>query len=188
MPTVPIDRKNFDWIRNVEDILSKETLEIRQEGTKIVSDYDLVLSHFSGNLSLLYALPEAKEILNAYRRSMERIATAVKRIYKELSKLRNATKIYLDDEPYFLQEDNTIFKQEDINVFEEAIYNLQEAFRQLGRSYLYTLISAIEPFIETEPKPQEEVEPVMTMPNYNIPMGQAYYYPAVPQQTNEQRQ
>ena len=184
MASIPIDKKNFEWIPNVEDILSKESLQIRQEGTKIVSDYDVVLSHFSGNLSLLYAIPEAKEILNAYRRSMERIATAVKRIYNERSKLQKAIKIYINNEPFYLQTDNTIFKVDDINVFEEAIYNLQEAFRQLGRSYLYTLISAIEPFIETENKQEEE--PVMTMPNYNIPMGQVYYPTNQPQQNQNQ--
>jgi hypothetical protein len=67
---------------------------------------------------------------------------------------------------------NTIFREQDLQYLEEAYHNLQEAFRQVARAYIYTLIAGIEPFITAG---EEEQGPIQ-MPNYNIPMYAPVFY------------
>jgi len=181
---VPIDDRKFDWIRNVDEILSKANLEITRKGDRIVSDYDIVLSHISSNLSIIYTIAEAKPILNQYRKAMEKIASNVKKLWEELLRLQQARIIAITTDPddkenyelVYLLPDNTILADDDVQKLQEAYQNLQEAFRQLARAYLYTLISAIEMM------PQQEEQVGMQVPNYNIPMtapqpNVQYYFP-----------
>jgi len=189
---LPIDDRKFEWIKDVDEILSKASLEIRIHGNKTISYYDVVLAHLSSNLSLLYAISESKVILNEYRKSMERIATAIKRIHFEIFRLQRAKKIIIDNKPYFILEDNTIFSESDINLMEEARYNLQEAFRQLGRAFIYILVSAIEPYINTGGSDSEEQQNKLVQPDYNVPLvAPAFYMPPTQptqQQFNQQNQ
>jgi len=190
---MPIDDKKFNWVNDVDNILSKAQLEIRVEGTRVISDYDVVLSHISSNLSLLYSIPEAKVILNAYRRALEKIASAAKRIWRELANIQKAKPIKVGDTVYYILPDKTVFREKDIRLLEEAYENLQESFRQIARAYIYTLISGTEPVIKLTQEPEG---PQLRMPNYNIPMyapifygtpyGPGYGRPAqTPQQTQE---
>ena len=173
MMVLPIDDRRFEWVKDVDNILSKANLEIRMEGNRIISDYDIVLSHIASNLSLLYSIPEAKVILNAYRRAMEKIAASAKRLWKELLLIQKAKPILVGKQLYYVLNDGTIFREKDIRPLEEAYENLQEAFKQITRAYLYTLISGVEPVIKVGP---EEEGPQLQVPNYNIPMYAPVFY------------
>jgi len=180
----PIDDRKFEWIKDVDEILSKASLEIRIHGNKTISDYDIVLAHLSSNLSLLYAIPESKITLNEYRKSMERIATAIKRLHFEIFGLQKAKKIIINENFYFILEDNTIFSESDVNLIEEARYNLQEAFRQLGRAFIYILVSAIEPFIKAGNDLENNNQSPIVPPDYNVPLSVPAFYGPQVQPTN----
>ena len=161
----------FDWIAEVNTILSKDEIGVEVRGGRAMSEVDIVLNHFSSNLSIINAIPETKQILFAYLRAMEKIAITLKELFRERMMIRmKSIPIKIGDKMYYLNpEDNTIYSEEEIRMIEQAYRYLQAALRQLGRKYLYTLLAGIPPEMEQKPQQPPEFQ--------YVPLGMGYFYP-----------
>jgi len=169
---IPIREEQFGWIYQANEILSKKELLIEIKGDRIISDYDVILSLFSSNLTLLHAIPETKKILYGYLRTLERLAMIAKYLFYELTRLEKAIVIKVEDKYYYLMDDNTILKEEDRRMLEEAYRNVMEAFRRIARAYIYTLLAGIE----TEGRREIEQQPYYPYQYYPYPQAQQQQY------------
>jgi len=174
MQLLLIDKSMFEWVHEVNRILSKTELGIRREGDRIVSDYDVILSHFSSNLSSLYAIPETKLILSAYLRILEKLGSVAKSLFYMLSSVDITKRILIvsgnfREEFFFNSLDKSYYSKKELKYLEDAYHNIMEAFRQIARKYIYTLLAGIQPIIE---EAQPETLPQFQQPQQ--PLGQLY--------------
>lgn len=137
--------ERLQWVDEVNSILSKKDLGYRVEGNVVMTDFDIVMGHFSSNRALLNTIPETKQILFHYMRGLDKISISVKILMQQLQTLRELSKIKIGNTYYFFRvEDRTILREEDIRKLEEGYQNLVESFRAVARKYLYTLLAGVE--------------------------------------------
>jgi len=193
-----LNRENFEWITEVNKILSKRELGFQPRGQgRFETDYDIILAHFNSNLSLLNAIPETKQILFAYLRVLDRFAILAKKLLKELQTIKSRLQ-YIKvggRVVFFYPEDKSIFTLDDIEGLETAYSNIMEAFRNLARKYIFTLLSGIDTGERDEEQQVEgkiqppPIPPAPQYPSYYLHPQQPHLpqqqYP--PQQGNNQQ-
>ena len=193
MVRVIIEKTDFGWIKRVNEILSRRQLGVIKKGEDIYeTDYDIILAHFNSNLSLLSAIPETKEILFSYLRVLDRLSITAKNLLNELGKIgklrsKKMGAIEIEGRVYFYSpEDSAIYKPEEVEMLQRAYQNVQEAFRNLARKYIFTLLSGIE-----KGRREEEFEQVQQVPEIPKQQTPQYYVPrqywVVSQQPQQQQ-
>jgi len=173
----------FQWINEVNNILSKEQIGMRKIGDRIESEMDIVLSYLSSNLTVLYTIPQTKLILNNYLKAMEKIAMASKFLFSELvaieTGLKNKTVVLIkvgNEIFYFNQIDKTAFKESEIRMLQEAYRNMMEAFRRLARRFIHVLLNGVDLHaLRHEERPEELYYP--PYPHYGYPPQPQFRYP-----------
>ncbi len=138
--------KDVEWIQKVNEILSKREISVVATGDPkdARSDMDTVLGLISGNLTLLYTIPETKMKVYNYLRALENISQLAKLIYNEISEILSKRKIIkINNEKYWLVGD-TILKEEEFKMIKESYINVMEAFRMLARRILNIILAGVD--------------------------------------------